>query len=68
MVSPVRPRVALAVDAAELWRAVPGVLRTPTVARRLHRLGFDDLESYLRDRYVDQRASLQAIARELSAL
>ena len=67
MVSPVRPRVALAVDAAELWRAVPGVLRTPTVARRLHRLGFDDLESYLRDRYVDQRASLQAIARELSA-
>ena len=67
MVSPVRPRVALAVDAAELWRAVPGVLRTPTVAGRLHRLGFDDLESYLRDRYVDQRASVQAIARELSA-
>ena len=67
MVRPVRPRVGVAVDAGELWRAVPGALRTPTVPTRLHRLGFDDLESYLRDRYVDQRASLQAIARELSA-
>src|ERR1039458_6246608 len=66
MVRPVRPRVGVAVDAGELWRAVPGALRTPTVATRLHRLGFDDLDSYLRDRYVDQRASLQAIARELS--
>ena len=66
MVRPVRPRVGVAVDAGELWRAVPGALRTPTVTTRLHRLGFDDLESYLRDRYVDQRASLQAIARELS--
>ncbi|MGA8015884.1 MAG: hypothetical protein WCB85_08215 [Candidatus Dormiibacterota bacterium] len=44
-------------------RSRPSAQRIP----RLSRLGFDHLQRYLTDRYVEQRASLTAISRELSA-
>lgn len=41
------------------------VLQSPRIRQRLDELGFDDLESYLRHRYVNQGATQRSIAQEL---
>lgn len=63
MTDPLRLTRDLSLGAS--WCLLPAPLRRQGAASRLHELGFPTLQAYLRDRYIDQHASMRGIAMEL---